>query len=181
MNTWHLATYAEAWALLRTGIEHAFSNQKADPQRPCARELGLVVREVVQVRRWEKDLYESLRDELQARADACVSKCDDVKTVAAAWRSFNKALGTVVTVFRALDACYANRTERGLDSVYGVGTKCLRRSFEARGLYETLVKELVTMARARLGEERVADGRACVECLRKLDWYASSGAEGPYL
>ena len=78
MNTWHLATYAEAWALLRTGVAHAFSdNQKGDPQRPCARELSRVVRDVVQVRRWEKDLYESLRDELQARADACVSRCND--------------------------------------------------------------------------------------------------------
>ena len=83
MNTWQLTTYDETWAFLRTGIAHAFENKKADPQRPCARELGLVVREVVQVRRWEKALYESLRDELQARADACVSQCNDVKTVAA--------------------------------------------------------------------------------------------------
>ena len=122
MNTWQLTTYDETWAFLRTGVAHAFENKKADPQRPCARELGLVVREVVQVRRWEKELYNALRDELQAQADACVSQCNDVKTVAAAWRSFNKALGTVVTVFRCLDACYASRTERGLDGVYRVGT-----------------------------------------------------------
>ena len=44
MNTWRLTTYAETWAFLRTGIAHAFENKKADPQRPCARELGLVVR-----------------------------------------------------------------------------------------------------------------------------------------
>ena len=174
MNTWHLATYAETWAFLRTGVAHAFSvNNEADPQRPCARELSLVVREVVQVRRWEKDLYNALCEELQAQADACVSQCNDVKTVAAAWRSFSKALGTVVTVFRALDAAYACRTERGLDSVYGVGTKCLRRSFEARGLYETLVKELVKMTRARLDEETINDCRACVECFQKMDWYSS--------
>ena len=112
--------------------------------------MGLVVREVVQVRRWEKELYKALGDELQAQADTCVSQCNDVKTVAAAWRSFNKALGTVVTVFRCLDAGYACRTEQGLDSVYRVGTKALRRSFEARGLYELLCKELVQMTRARL-------------------------------
>ena len=70
MDTWHLATYDETWAFLRAGIEHAFDPvQKADPQRPCAQELSRVVREVVQVRRWEKALYESLRDEPQARAE----------------------------------------------------------------------------------------------------------------
>ena len=179
MNTWHLTSYAETWAFLRTGIEHTFENQKADPQRPCAQELSRVVREVVQVRRWEKDLYESLRDELQAQADACVSQCNDVKTVAVAWRSFNEALGTVATVFRCLDACYASRTERGLDAVYRVGTKALRRSLEQRGLYASLTVELVQMTRARLEKDQVSDCRACVECLRKLDWYASSGAEGP--
>ena len=51
MNTWRLTTYDEAWAVLRTGVAHAFENKKADAQQPCARELGLVVREVVQVRR----------------------------------------------------------------------------------------------------------------------------------
>ncbi len=164
MNTWQLTTYDEAWAFLRTGIEHTFDPvQKADAQRPCAHELSLVVREVVQVRRWEKALYESLRDELQARADACVSHCNDVKTVAAAWRAFSKALGTVVTVFRCLDAGYACRTELGLDSVYRVGTKALRRSLEQRGLYGSLTVELVKMVRARLSEEQVADCRACVE------------------
>ena len=177
MNTWRLTTYDETWAFLRTGIEHTFDPvQKADPQRPCARELGLVVREVVQVRRWEKDLYESLCDELQVQADACVSQCNDVKTVAAAWRSFNKALGTVVTVFRCLDACYASRTERGLDGVYRVGTKALRRSLEQRGLYETLVKELVQMTRARLDDDQVSDCRACVECFQKLDGYSSKSS-----
>ena len=131
MNTWHLATYAETWALLRAGIEHAFSvDNGADPQRPSFHELSRVVREVVQVRRWEKDLYESLRDELQARADACVSQCSDVKTVAAAWRSFSSSLGTVVTVFRSLDASL----RLGLDPVYRVGTKALRRSLEQGGL-----------------------------------------------
>jgi len=183
MNTWRLTTYDETWALLRTGVAHAFENKKADPQRPCARELSLVVRDVVQVRRWEKALYESLRDELQAQADACVSQCNDVKTVAAAWRSFNKALGTVVTVFRCLDACYASRTERGLDGVHRVGTKALRRSLEQRGLYEPITRKLVKMTRppVPLSEEQVADCRACVECFQKMDWYASSGAEGPYI
>ena len=99
MNTWRLTTYAETWAFLRTGIEHTFDPvQKADPQRPCARELGLVVREVVQVRRWEKELYNALRDELQAQADARVSQCNDVKTVAAAWRSFNTVSYTHLTL-----------------------------------------------------------------------------------
>ena len=178
MNTWHLATYAETWALLRAGIEHAFSvDNGADPQRPSFHELSRVVRDVVQVRRWEKDLYESLRDELQARADACVSQCSDVTTVAAAWRSFSSSLGTVVTVFRSLDAAL----RVGLDSVYRVGTTCLRRSLAQRGLYELLCKELVQMTRARLDEETMNDCRACVECLRALDWYASIDSEGPYL
>ena len=103
MNTWQLTTYDETWAFLRTGIEHTFENQKADPQRPCARELGLVVREVVQVRRWEKALYESLRDELQAQADACVSQCNDVKTVAAgtrkAWFQSGESESEIVRVW----------------------------------------------------------------------------------
>ena len=157
MNTWHLATYAETWALLRAGIEHAFSvDNGADPQRPSFHELSRVVREVVQVRRWEKALYESLRDELQARADACVSQCSDVTTVAAAWRAFSSSLGTVATVFRSLDAAL----RVGLDSIYCVGTTCLRRSLAQRGLYEPLVKELVQMVRARLDDQTEADCRA---------------------
>ena len=94
MNTWHLATYDEAWALLRTGVAHTFSvDKEADPQRPSLHELSRVVRDVVQVRRWERDLYESLRAELQAQADICVARCDDVTTVAAAWRAFSSSLG----------------------------------------------------------------------------------------
>ena len=70
MNAWHLTSWDEAWALLRAGVAHAFSdNQKGDPQRPSFHELSSVVRDVVQVRRWEKALYISLCDELQARAD----------------------------------------------------------------------------------------------------------------
>ena len=59
MNAWHLTSWdEETWALLRTGVAHAFSdNQKGDPQRPSFHELSRVVRDVVQVRRWEKDLY----------------------------------------------------------------------------------------------------------------------------
>ncbi|CAH0367467.1 unnamed protein product [Pelagomonas calceolata] len=177
MNTWQLTSYDETWAFLRTGIEHTFSDEKADPQRPCARELSRVVREVVQVRRWEKELYNALCEELQSQADACVSRCTDVTTVAAAWRSFSSSLGTVVTVFRCLDAAL----RVGLDPVYRVGTTCLRRSLEQRGLYEPLVRELVQMTRARLDEGTINDCRACVECLRKLDWYSSTDSEGPYL
>ena len=178
MNAWHLTSWDEAWALLRAGVAHAFSdNQKGDPQRPSFQELSSVVRDVVQVRRWEKDLYESLSEELQARADICVARCDDVKTVAAAWRAFSSSLGTVVTVFRSLDAAL----RVGLDSIYCVGTTCLRRSLDQRGLYEPITRELVQMTRARLDEEAMNDCRACVECLRALDWYASNDSEGPYL
>ena len=61
MNAWHLTSWDEAWALLRAGVAHAFSdNQKGDPQRPSFHELSRVVRDVVQVRRWEKDLYNAL-------------------------------------------------------------------------------------------------------------------------
>ena len=116
-------------------------------------------------------------EELQARADACVSQCSDVTTVAAAWRAFSSSLGTVVTVFRSLDAAL----RVGLDSIYCVGTTCLRRSLDQRGLYEPITRELVQRTRARLDEEAMNDCRACVECLQALDWYASNDSEGPYL
>ena len=122
MNTWRLTTYDETWAFLRTGIAHAFVNNESGPA--AALRPGWVSSSARSYKSaaGRRPCTVALRDELQAQADACVSQCNDVKTVAAAWRSFNKALGTVVTVFRCLDACYASRTERGLDSVYRVGT-----------------------------------------------------------
>ena len=128
------------WALLRTGVAHAFSdNQKGDPQRPSFHELSSVVRDVVQVRRWEKDLYNALRDELHARSRRLWSH--NVLTSRRSRRrgaAFSSSLGTVVTVFRSLDAAF----RVGLDSIYCVGTTCLRRSLDQRGLYEPITREL---------------------------------------
>ena len=185
MMTWHLDDFPGTWALLQQSVRRAFDPAtEADPQLPCTQEVSLIVKEACH-RRWAKELYAHLVDELQAQADAVVARCaaeDTVAAVAAAWRAFSAALRTIDAAFRYVDQSYATRREQNLDSVRRVGLKALRRSLEARGLYEPLSAELVRATRLRLDGEALARCRACVACLQALDWYAAGRCEkGPYL